>query len=170
MKAWGLLTGSILIGAFSNIARAQDFYGYSLSDSLTLTEISLRREQLNEFPEDLLHFKNLESLDLRNNKLDSIPNSISKLSKLKKILLSRNTFNHFPEALKTLQQLEHVDLWDNSITDLNFGLETFPNLKYIDISGILLQPDIHDALTTRFKTIEFNSSPPCDCMYLKKKE
>lgn len=169
MKTW-LALGGILIGTLSNLAKAQDFYGYDLSDSLTITEISLRREQLSSFPEDLLYFKNLESLDLRNNKLDSIPKTISKLSKLKIILLSRNKLEHFPTALKGIKTLEHIDLWDNSINDLDFGLETFPNLRYIDISGILLQPDVHEKLTTRFKTIEFNSSPPCDCMYLKKKE
>lgn len=168
MLKWFLLYNGLFLGLLTPIVKAQDFYGYPLSDSLTITEISLRREKLETFPFEIFSFKNLESLDLRNNKLDSIPENIVLLGKLKKILLSRNNFEHFPEPLKQLKQIEHIDLWDNKITNLNFGLQTFPNLRYLDISGILLIPEIYEALTDRFKTIEFNSSPPCDCMYLKK--
>lgn len=163
-----ILLGSIFSLALTNSVKAQDFYGYDLSDSLTITDISLRRKKLNKFPEELLLFKNLETLDLRNNKLDSIPEEIFKLKQLKNILLSRNRFQNFPEPLKQLKSLEHIDLWDNYINNLNFDLETFPKLNYIDISGVLLLPKVYDELNERFKTINFNSSPPCDCMYLKK--
>lgn len=169
MKKWITIIGILTFG-MTNVSFAQNFYGYNLADSLTITEISLRRKKLDTFPEELLHFKNLESLDLRNNKLDSIPDDIGQLKALKKIQLSRNQFETFPEPLKDLKQLEYIDLWDNSITDLNFGLETFPNLKYIDISGVLLVPEVYEELVERFKAIDFNSSAPCDCMYSNKKD
>ncbi|MGB0869985.1 MAG: leucine-rich repeat domain-containing protein [Flavobacteriales bacterium] len=143
---------------------AQDFYDYNLSDSLTTKTITLRREKLTEIPTELMAFKNIEVLDLRNNKLDTLPSFISEFKHLKKILLSRNKFETFPEVLKTLKQLEHIDLWDNKIIDLNFDLEQFPNLKFLDISGVLLQPKVYKKLNERFKTIEFSSSRPCDCM------
>lgn len=170
MLKWLFLSSSILSGVVTHMVNAQDFYGYNLSDSLTTTDIVLRRKKLHDFPKELLHFKNLEVLDLRNNKLDSIPEDIFKLKHLKTILLSRNKFENFPEPLKQLKTLEHIDLWDNGINNLNFGLETFPKLKFIDISGVLLLPEVYDELNNRFKTIDFNSSPPCDCMYLKNKK
>ncbi len=169
MQKWKILFLGLTLSCFSPSLSAQDFYGYALSDSLSITEISLRRKKIKSFPEELLLFKNLESLDLRNNKIDSIPESIAALSKLKKIELSRNKLEIFPPALKAIKTLEYIDLWDNSINDLDFGLETFPNLIYLDISGILLIPEVYDKLQARFKTIDFNSSAPCDCMYLKKK-
>lgn len=162
-----LISTTCFLGTLTPVL-AQDFYGYNLADSLTITEISLRRQKLDVLPADLMAFKNLETLDLRNNKLDTLPESIGQLKHLKTILLSRNKLQHFPEVLKQITSLEHIDLWDNQITDLNFDLESFPHLKYLDISGILLQPDVYERLTEDFQSIEFNSSPPCDCMYLKK--
>lgn len=162
-----LISTTCFLGALTPV-KAQDFFGYNLADSLTITEISLRREKLETLPANLTAFKNLEVLDLRNNKLDTLPESIGQLKHLKTILLSRNKLQHFPEVLKQIKSLEHIDLWDNEITDLNFGPKAFPRLKYLDISGILLQPDVYERLTEDFQSIEFNSSPPCDCMYLKK--
>lgn len=150
--------------SFNTTSWGQDFFGYHLEDSLETKTISLRREKLKELPRELESFKNIETLDLRNNKIDSLPAYFSKFKNLKKLLLSRNKFEKFPEILKSLPNLEHIDLWDNSITNLNFGPEIFPNLKYLDISGILLQPEIYDQLNEDFKSIEFNSSKPCDCM------
>ncbi len=132
---------------------------------MEVVHLKLKRERLEDFPEQIFEFENLEILDLSNNRLTKLPAEIVNLKKLKEIILAKNNFSEFPIELLQLEKLEHIDLWDNFIENLPKEVLQKGNLKFLDIRGVLLKPDVYEELSTWFTEDVLKISPPCDCMY-----
>lgn len=78
--------------------------------------LSLLGKGLNEFPVEILKFKNLIELELNNNNIEEIPLWIKKLTNLQKLEVRSNKLTSIPEDVFFLPFLKELDLWGNQIT------------------------------------------------------
>ncbi|KAI9277720.1 hypothetical protein BC943DRAFT_176001 [Umbelopsis sp. AD052] len=78
-----------------------------------LTDLSLRSNELNQFPLEITSLKQLVKLSLAGNGLTYIPADISKLRHLEWLSLSSNTLDDLPVELAKCKRLTHLDIQKN---------------------------------------------------------
>lgn len=78
-----------------------------------LTDLSLRSNELNQFPLEITSLKQLVKLSLASNSLSYIPADISKLRHLEWLNLSSNTLDDLPIELARCKRLTHLDIQKN---------------------------------------------------------
>ncbi|KAI8577530.1 hypothetical protein K450DRAFT_251298 [Umbelopsis ramanniana AG] len=78
-----------------------------------LTDLSLRSNDLNQFPLEITSLKQLVKLSLAGNGLTYIPADVSKLRHLEWLSLSSNTLDDLPVELAKCKRLTHLDIQKN---------------------------------------------------------
>ena len=96
--------------------------------------ISLSNKGIEELPEDIGEFYNLESIDLSFNSITEIPEEIWNLKRLKSLLLFRNEIEELPKSIENLQNLKLIDVSYNQISRLPKEIGKLSNLETLDIS------------------------------------
>lgn len=97
-------------------------------------ELDLRRSGLQEFPEEIFNFTNLEELFIHFNEIEELPdkfNELQNLQELKKINLTGNNIKTIYESIKNCKKLERLALYNNPISDQEIKLikERMPGCK-----------------------------------------
>lgn len=93
--------------------------------------LDLRKQNLKQFPQEILSFKNLQILFLDSNQIKKIPEEISQLSKLKVLGLGHNQIKKVPLQVGRLYDLKLLYLNSNNIQELPleiFDLEKLEGL------------------------------------------
>ncbi|HEY6436582.1 MAG TPA: hypothetical protein VIY47_08330, partial [Ignavibacteriaceae bacterium] len=138
----------------------KDFMALTLSKPDTIREVDLRKSGLREIPNEILLFKNLESLSLEDNDLSKADFSILKqLTKLKKLKLQECKLTEIPTTVFSLKYLEEFDIYLNEISEIPEELFTLTKLKGLQIGGNnlkTLSPNI--SRLTDLEWIEFSST------------
>ena len=133
-------------------------------ESLThLENLSLRRCDLKEFPQDLCKLKslkvlniagndkiqylpsaledltNVEILDLSRCGLSEFPQTLCKLKSLQNLCISSNPLKELPSFIFEMKRLHELDISSTSITHLPKTIERCESLKLLDISYSLIK-------------------------------
>lgn len=164
----------------------------SLSEALKTPEkvykLSLRKNKLEVFPEDILLLTNLRFLDLSRNKIIEIPPGINKLILLEELRLSRNKIEVIPKEVMQLLnlrglylnqnyiaalpveignliKLETLDLWSNDLVGFPDELEKLKNLKKLDLRVILIDDKEQKRIKELLPNTKIHFSPGCNCGY-----
>jgi Leucine-rich repeat (LRR) protein len=96
--------------------------------------VNLDRNQLAEFPQELLKLTRLKWLRLNDNRLSSLP-SLEALTNLRRIYLKNNRFLQVPEGLKLLPALTDIDLSGNPLTEVPLWLAQKKGLENLSLTG-----------------------------------
>ena len=102
---------------------------------LDVKELVLRGRRLDDFPNEIFNFKNLEYLDLSMNLIDSIPNEIKVLKKLKFLAMAYGTVRSIPTTITELKNLEELILLENSIQQLPDSICNLQKLQNLNLIG-----------------------------------
>ncbi|KAG2182007.1 hypothetical protein INT43_006933 [Umbelopsis isabellina] len=97
----------------------------------SLTDLSLRSNELTEFPKEILALKHLIKLSLASNSISVIPADISKLRNLEWLNLASNTIDDLPEELAKCKRITHLDIQKNRFTSLPSCISRLPNLRVL---------------------------------------
>ncbi len=148
--------------------------------------LSLQKQKLEKFPEEIWGFKNLKSLNLSRNKISLIPieikyleqlelldlskNKISRippviqaLSRLESLLLSKNNIDAIPKEISGLEHLRVIDLWSNNIKKIDPSIENLQELEQLDLRGILLSDEMKKKLSIWLPETKVLTSGGCNC-------
>ena len=103
-------------------------------DKETLTRIYCGENSLQELPEEIYTFLNLDTLAVENNKLQHIPSAIGKLKKLRVLYVNENCLkqNSFPSSMQDLSKLTTLWLQGNKLKTLPTELCFLTNLRYLN--------------------------------------
>jgi hypothetical protein len=93
----------------------------------------LHRDQLKEFPMEILGMSNLEKLILDGNKLRSIPPEIAQLTNLKYLSVQYNEISILPPEIGLLSNLEELDLSYNQLRELPDQIGNLEHLRFLYI-------------------------------------
>eukprot|EP00002_Diphylleia_rotans_P032318 TRINITY_DN6777_c0_g1_i8.p1 TRINITY_DN6777_c0_g1~~TRINITY_DN6777_c0_g1_i8.p1 ORF type:complete len:497 (-),score=102.58 TRINITY_DN6777_c0_g1_i8:160-1650(-) len=105
-----------LIPTFTNLSP-------ELTELTTLTSLSLRKNNLTEFPTQISKLSNLRVLDLSNNNFDSISFDFTTLPNLSHLVLDKcGIKSPLPESLGASSNLKQVSLINNRLTSIPVSL------------------------------------------------
>jgi Leucine-rich repeat (LRR) protein len=85
----------------------------ALKNPAAVYRLDLSFSGLAEFPQEIVQFKNLQSLNLSNNGMSAIPSDIAKLTKLQRLNLATNGLKRLPTEIVSLKHLKWVDISQN---------------------------------------------------------
>lgn len=91
------------------------------------------------FPKEILKFKNLTSLYLSRNPIKTIPDSIIKLKKLKTLDLNSCKLSSLPDGISKLQNLKILNLMNNKINSIPKSLCGLDSLYLLNFIGNPIQ-------------------------------
>lgn len=148
--------------------------------------LELKRLKGDEFPMEILQFKNLESLNLSKNSfryvpeeigqlkklrylnlsknnLKRLPYSIGELTNLEQLIVNQNVIEELPKSIGNLKKLEFLDLWSNEIDHFPDEISQCESLKIIDMRGILMPDNKQADLKAKAPQAKIHLTPGCNC-------
>jgi Leucine-rich repeat (LRR) protein len=97
-------------------------------------DLILIGNELNEFPDEIYHYKRLELLRLSHNNIQLIPTGICSLKYLKRLEISDNKLKDF-NSLTCLSNLEFLDLMINELQSLPEDMGNLVSLKELYLTS-----------------------------------
>lgn len=79
--------------------------------------LSIKGCGLQNLPEEISMFTNLQEFHLPNNNLTTLPFAFRELKQLKRLNLDSNSFSHFPDLIKTMKTLTHLSIDGNAFDE-----------------------------------------------------
>lgn len=149
--------------------------------------LNLKKMKLNELPEEIYQFINLQTLDasrnkilffprkitvfpylqilnLSNNRIPSVPKEIGNLIYLRELILNQNELTYLPKEISNLKKLTFLDVWGNDIGFLPPEIELLSEtLKEIDMRVILMSLDEHKKIKELLPNTKIHFSKSCNC-------
>lgn len=95
--------------------------------------LSLAENRFNDFPSQLISFRNLRYLNLSKNRIKSISSGINALNELHYLDLSGNRLKSVPNEIAGLRKLNELNLADNRLKDLPPGICDLKDLKILNL-------------------------------------
>jgi hypothetical protein len=135
-----------------------------LAKFTNLEYLDVSKNKLTELPSFVGDFKNLKVLDFSKNEFAIFPVEICKLTQLQQIAANRNTFDQLPTCIQYCTDLISIDLWETPVSTFPESMLLMKNLKRIDLRGVRYGPTFHKDIQAKFPWIVFLLDPPCDCM------
>ncbi len=149
-------------------------------------KLKLSKQDLTEFPKEILQFKNLMALDLSKNKIKVIPEEIATLKQLRILNLSRNKIHDIPTTIGQLIELralimnqneievipkeigklihlEYLDLWDNNLFVIPDELRNLKALKELDLRNIQFNQKEQERIRALVPHAKVHMDPACNC-------
>ncbi|CEM25284.1 unnamed protein product [Vitrella brassicaformis CCMP3155] len=105
----------------------------------TLLSLSLSRNQLCVFPEEILELRCLESLAMVDNKLQELPNALLRLRHLKHLDVSQNKLRELPDAMVRMENLTTLKANINMLSELPVDIGNAPRLRGLGIHSNYLE-------------------------------
>lgn len=122
---------------------------------LSLNDLNLSNNNLNDLPGEISYLRSLAKLDLSFNELTELPKSFNRIKFLTHLNLSNNLLTDFPEEIKYMKHLKELDLSHNS-------LEKFQSLKTRHLTKLNLSNNDLESISGSIKShrvlIELNLS------------
>jgi len=107
-----------------------------------VTQLSIKLNESEEFPKDILAFRHLTSLVMSNHHFRKLTDDFSQLNHLKYLSIPDGRFTEFPESIVNLPSLEILRILNAPILLLPPTLAIHPNLKKCEISNVLSIPNV----------------------------
>jgi len=101
----------------------------------SLRKLSLKKLDLQNFPQEILRLRHLRYLDISFNRIDDIPPGIGRLRQLVYFNASDNGIKVLPSQAGGLRKLQILNLSGNRIESLGFSLKGLTSLKTLNLSG-----------------------------------
>jgi Leucine-rich repeat (LRR) protein len=105
-------------------------FGYLIKGIIEKKLIDFSINEIEEFPKEILLFKNLEKISLSDNKIQTIPEEISKLIKLKYLIMENNCVNDL--KISNLTKLREISFPNNRIID--FSVHNTKNIQKLNLT------------------------------------
>lgn len=160
----------------------------ALANPNQVVKLSLRKQGLKEFPEQILKLKNLQYLDLSKNKIESLPDSIVQLTQLQFLIVSKNELLALPNTIGRLknlkilkaaqnkiaripysfgdlENLEYLDMWDNELDYFPESMSKLKNLEVMDLRNILISQENQNYIQSLVPNTKIYFSPACQCAW-----
>lgn len=160
----------------------------ALANPDQVIKLSLRKQGLKEFPQQILKLKNLQYLDLSKNKLESLPDSIITLTQLQILIVSKNNLLALPNTIGglknlkilkasqnqiaripysfgELESLEYLDMWDNELDYFPESMSKLKNLQTMDLRNILINQEHQNYIQNLLPNTKIYFSPACQCAW-----
>lgn len=121
--------------SYTNLSEKLNLADFSVGNlgTLTLTELTMAGNGLENIDDNLLSYLNLKKLDLSHNKLDKISEGLAKLQQLKHLDLSYNQISTVSEMFKDhVGNLEYLTISNNSLSDAS-GLNLEKAVKVVEV-------------------------------------
>ncbi len=129
-----------------------------------LNSLNLSRNKFQDFPTKIAKFKYLQILELSSNKLKTVPKELGLLVNLKKLYLNQNHIIALPSSIQYLVKLQYLDLWGNDIGFLPHEISALKNtLEVIDMRVILMSNKEHQKIKDLLPTTKIKFSKSCKC-------
>eukprot|EP00795_Rhopilema_esculentum_P004683 gene4683-20969_t len=112
-----------------------DIYEHAVS----LEELYLDGNQLQELPKALFTLQKLKKLDISDNEIRALPSTVSNLINLIEFDASKNGFLELPENIRGLKSLEVFDASVNPLGSLPDGFTLLLNLTYLSLNDTFLE-------------------------------
>ncbi|ORX80363.1 L domain-like protein [Anaeromyces robustus] len=104
-----------------------------LEELTELEYLTLRYNQIKEFPIKIANLTNLEKLTISNNNFKELPKEIVNLKNLKELSLTAVGMKEFPKEITELTNLEKLIIEGNAITELPKEIVNLKNLKELSL-------------------------------------
>lgn len=111
----------------------------ALKDPRKVYRLKLNNNDLDNIPEVIFGFHNLEQLTITGGLIKEVPKGIKNLTKLKELNLSGNIIEKLSPYIKRLKKLEILNLSENRLEILPIELKELQNLEYLDLNSNLLK-------------------------------
>ena len=118
-----------------NARRKIDEVKLAGEDTLSLEEMGLTTQQLDELMPSIAEIEGLQVLNLSENSFDTLPESIGTLTDLEVLNLETNDITTLPDTLQNLTNLESIYLRFNDLTAVPPVLTQMQNLAHADLRG-----------------------------------
>ncbi|MDH5400928.1 MAG: hypothetical protein OEZ01_00925 [Candidatus Heimdallarchaeota archaeon] len=121
-----------------------------------ITGLYLTNTKMNEIPDSISKFTDLEILDLRSNRINQISPQISALKNLKTLILRDNKITELPESIAELKNLEELILCTNKLVRLPRSLSQLNNLRILNVAeNHLVKLDEELSKLTKLENFDF---------------
>ncbi len=107
----------------------------ALQNPESVFRLDLKKQNLLEFPKEILRFNNLQELDLGNNSIDSLPSELNQLKKLQILSISKNKFRNIPGIIFQIGHLKDLDVSGLMMNDFPEDLAKLKELTKITADG-----------------------------------
>jgi hypothetical protein len=140
------------------------------ADSLRVYDLSIAKGLFNEFPKEMLNFKNLERLWVGGQaqfNFDTFPDEFFELTELHTILIYGSKINHISEKIDQFQNLEELAIVHSEVERLPNSIVSLPKLETLSFKysqlisipeNICEAPNLKELVLTGNK---FKSLPKC---------
>jgi Leucine-rich repeat (LRR) protein len=118
-----------------------------------LTDLSLRGNELVQFPPEIILLKHLVKLSLASNGISYIPPEISKLRHLEWLNVAANTIDDLPRELTKCKRLTHLDIQKNRFKCMD-------NSFIVMMLELISYPFVFSP-SELYQSSAESSSPPC---------
>jgi Leucine-rich repeat (LRR) protein len=102
--------------------------------------LSLKRNKIARFDEDVLPAASLQWLMLTENRLTALPASFGRLTRLRKLMLTGNQLSALPAEMRACTSLELVRLAANRFASVPALVFDLPRLSWVSLSGNVFGP------------------------------
>lgn len=120
----------------SQLDRAAWFY--TMDEALRAPEkvykLSLTGNKLDQFPDEIFRFTNLQVLNLSKNRIKEIPAEIRDLPNLQILILAHNRIRVLPEAMKDMENLSQLYLSRNFLLEVPAWVGGLSKLRRLDVA------------------------------------
>ena len=100
---------------------------------ISLIGIGMNDFEVNTFPFEILHFKNLEYLSLKMRGFKRLPEEIINLENLRTLDLQHSAVEELPINITKLKNLEEIILLYSKVNKLPKGIQQLRKLKYLHL-------------------------------------
>jgi len=94
----------------------------------SVVKLSLRNQNLTQFPKQIRQLKNLEYLNLGKNLISEVPEWINELKKLKILIFSDNQIKQLPRNIGKMESLEVLHILQNPIEKLPMTFRRYADI------------------------------------------
>ncbi|MBW9233440.1 WGR domain-containing protein [Leptospira santarosai] len=101
--------------------------------------ISIDDQKLEEIPDEIGNYQDLETLSILYSNVSKLPNSIGTLKNLKKLSISSKKLTEFPIEICKLINLEYLYIWSQKINKLPEDMGNLINLNHLNLHGSKLK-------------------------------
>lgn len=130
---------------------SQKVWIYSLEKAMKSSNeveyLSLREQNLEEFPKEITRLSNLKELDISMNDFHTMHDSIGNLKKLEYLSCSYGKLTSLPASVGRLENLKSLILLDNELTSLPPEIGNLKNLRRLNLA---LNPIRYQSLPEEF--------------------
>lgn len=164
----GLAVVTILTGVFVSVRSLPCMFNAGRFGWMTWTHVApnlactldLEAAKLQEFPQRILSFRNLQRLSVSGNRLKNIPEGIGGLTHLAVLYADDNQLQSLPTSMGNLTNLRRLSLRGNRFSSLPSELGSLPSLSGLNFGGNGLSPDaqIEVSLGLPNTQVDFGSS------------